>query len=112
MEPHISTTRCRLLSHSDEDLVFAEGQHRAGACALQMHDHAGAVLQPQIAAARRAETGLAGALRVSARKIGNAGELVDGAGSGDFVNSATGASNCAEHFERIAPSLGTPGCRS
>src|SRR5215831_13501615 len=105
MEPHISTTRCRLLSHSDEDLVFAEGQHRAGACALQMHDHAGAVLQPQIAAARRAEPGLAGALRVPAREIGDAGELVDGARSADLLDPAAGARDSAEHFEWIAPPL-------
>src|SRR5262245_33196422 len=69
----------RLLSHSDKDLVFSEGQHRAATRPLQVHDHAGAVLQPQIAAARGAQTGLAGTLSISARKIGNAGELVDGA---------------------------------
>ena len=41
----------RLLSHPNYDLVFSEGQHRAGTRTLQMHDHAGAVFQPQIAAA-------------------------------------------------------------
>src|SRR5215469_15576621 len=70
-----------------------------------MHDHARAVLQPQIAAARRAETGLAGALRVSARKIGDTGELVDGAGSADFLKTATGARNSAYHFEPVGPPL-------
>src|SRR5215469_3029182 len=94
-----------LLSHPNEDLVFSEGQHRAGTRAFQVHDHARAVLQPQIAAARRAETGLAGALRVSARKIGDAGELVDGAGSADFLKTATGARNSADHFKRVGPPL-------
>src|SRR5215813_4496551 len=94
-----------LLSHPDKDLVFSEGQHCAAARSLHVHDHAGVILQPQIAGARRVQTGLAGALRVSARKIGNAGEFVDGAGSGDFVNSAARARNSAEHFEWIAPPL-------
>ena len=97
----MSAARRRLLSHSNEDLVFSEGQHRAATRALQMHGHAGAVLQPQIAAARSAQTGFARALRVSARKIGDAGELVDRAGRADFRNPATGARNSAQHFEWI-----------
>src|SRR5262249_23689555 len=71
----LAVPRLRLLTHANEDLVFAEGQHRARARALQMHDHAGTVLEPQIAVARRAEPGLARALRVSATKIANIGEL-------------------------------------
>src|SRR5689334_2293843 len=38
---------------------------------------------------------------VSARKIGDAGELIDGAGRADFRNSATGPRNSAQHFEWI-----------
>jgi len=101
----------RLLSHPNYDLVFSEGQHRAGARAFQVHNHAGVVLQPQIAAARRAETGFAGALRVSARKIADADELVDGAGGADFLNPATGAHDAAEDFERIVLPPGVPMCR-
>src|SRR5262249_55917009 len=93
-----------LLSHPDKDLVFAKRQHGAAARSLQVHDHPGAVLQPQIAAAGRAETGLAGALRISGREIGNASELVDRAGRGDFVNPATRARNSADHFEWVGPS--------
>src|SRR6516162_3066375 len=104
----------RLLSHPNYDLVFSEGQHRAGARAFQVHNHAGVVLQPQIAAARRAETGFAGALRVSARKIADADELVDGAGGADFLNPATGAPatgahDAAEDFERIVLPLAFQG---
>jgi hypothetical protein len=83
---------------------FPRGQHYAAARALQMHDHAGVVFRPQIAAARRAETGLASALRVSARKVANARELIDGAGSADFLNAATGARNRADKLEWV----GTP----
>ena len=89
-----------LLIHPDKDLVISEGQHRATARALQVHDHPGVVLQPQIAAAGRAEAGLAGALRVSACKIGNAGQLVNRAGSADFLKPATRTRNSADHFDR------------
>ena len=41
-----------LLARPNEDLVLSERQHRAAARALQVHDHAGVVFQPQIAAAR------------------------------------------------------------
>src|SRR5262249_46449407 len=71
---------------------------------LQTHDHTGVVFQPQIAAARRAETGLAGALCISAWKIGDAGELIDGSGSADLLNAATGARNRAYKLEWV----GTP----
>jgi len=69
-----------------------------------MHDHAGVVFQPQIAAARRAETGLAGALRISARKIVDPRELIHGPRSADFLYPATGARNRAYKFEWV----GTP----
>jgi hypothetical protein len=94
-----------LLSYPDKDLVFSKGQHRAGTRTFQMHDHAGAVLRPQIAAAWGAETGFAGALRLSAREIGDAGELIDRAGSSDFLKPATGTRNGANDFKRIGPSL-------
>src|SRR5262245_11146495 len=84
---------------------FPRGQHRAVARALQVHDHAGTVLQPQVAAAGMAKAGLAGAFRVSAEEIGNAGKLVNRAGSADFLNPATGTGNSADHFERIPPPL-------
>src|SRR6516225_6197786 len=44
-------------------------------------------------------------LRVSARKIGNAGELINGARSGNFFNPAAGTRNSADHFEWIGPPL-------
>src|SRR5215470_1173331 len=101
---HIGRPGSRLLTHSNDDLLFSEGQHCAAARALQMHDHAGVVFQPQIAAARRGETGLAGALCISARKIGDARELIDGARSADFLNPATGTRNRAYKLEWV----GTP----
>src|SRR5215469_5434449 len=66
-----------------------------------MHDHAGTVLKPQIAAARRAETGVARALRVSATKIANTGELVDRTGRADFLNPAAWARDGPDKSERI-----------
>src|SRR5215469_5323077 len=66
-----------------------------------MHDHAGTVLKPQIAAVRRAETGLARALRVSATKIAYAGELVDRTGRADFLNPAAWARDGPDKSERI-----------
>src|SRR5262249_28341221 len=94
-----------LLSHPNKDLVLAKGQHRAATRARPMHDHAGAVFEPQIAAAGRAETSLAGALRVSARKIGDAGELVDGAGRSDFLSSLTDAGPPTIHITYQNPAF-------
>ena len=93
------------LSHPDKDLVAAEGQHRPGARALQVHDHAGAVLQPQIATARGAQTRRAGALRVSPAKIGDIVELIDRARGTNFFNPTTGARDSADQFERIRAPL-------
>jgi hypothetical protein len=66
-----------------------------------MHDHAGIVLEPQIAAARRAEASLARALRVSAGKIADIGELVDKAGRADFLNAAAWARDGTDKSEGI-----------
>src|SRR5262249_27895610 len=103
-------TRCdppirSLRSHPDKDLVFSKGQHRAATRSLQVQDHTGTVLQPQMPVPRGAQAGFAGALRVPAWKIRDAGELTDGAGRADFLDPATAACNGTEHFERIGSPL-------
>jgi hypothetical protein len=57
-----------LLRHPNKDFLLSERQHCAALCALQVYDQPGTILQPQIAAARGAETGGTGALCVSAGK--------------------------------------------
>ena len=93
---------CRLLSHPNDDLVYPEGQHHAGTRAFQMHDHAGVVLQTTNRCCPTGSNRLCGALRVPTGKIGDAGELVDGAGGADFPNPADRAHNTAKHLCRVA----------
>src|SRR5262249_411022 len=98
-------TTCRLLGHPYDDLVFSEGQHRAGARAFQVHITPASFSTHKSLLPDELRPALAGALRVSARNIGDAGELVDRARGADFLDPATRAHNRAEHFEGIGAPL-------
>src|SRR5882724_7802510 len=66
----------RSLAHRDDDGVAAEAEHQPRPLRLQVQDHARLVLQPEIAAARRADRKAVAGLAIGAGELPELAEVV------------------------------------
>ena len=66
----------RLLAHRDDDSIAPEAQHQPRPLRLQVHDHACLILQPEIAAARRADRKAIARLAIGAGELREVAEIV------------------------------------
>src|SRR5579863_2229687 len=92
------------LQPGDDDSITTQAQHQAGALRLEVHDHAGIILKPQVPSARLTQRKAITTLNIGAGKLRQTVQLVD------FAIGVEGRSADATHaktanFEGICLTL-------